>query len=221
MTLLDYPGHVACLVFLSGCNFSCPFCYNSSLICKSSDNFISEADFFAFLDKRKGLLDGVAITGGEPLMNKEIIPFIKKIKEKGFKVKVDTNGSFPDVLQSLIEENLVDYVAMDIKNTFEKYQLSTNCNVDLDKIKKSINILLTSFIDYEFRTTVVKQFHTLDDLKQISENIKGAKNYYLQSYLDKDSVLQKGLSPLSKDELQLCLKVVKQNIKNASLRGVD
>ena len=154
-------------------------------------------------------------------MNKEIIPFIKKIKEKGFKVKVDTNGSFPDVLQSLIEENLVDYVAMDIKNTFEKYQLTTNCNVDLDKIKKSINILLTSFIDYEFRTTVVKQFHTLDDLKQISENIKGAKNYYLQSYLDKDSVLQKGLSPLSKDELQLCLKVVKQNIKNASLRGVD
>lgn len=220
MTLLDYPKHVACSVFLSGCNFSCPFCYNSSLICKNDNSFISEDDFFAFLDKRKGKLDGVAITGAEPLLNPDIKDFIKKIKAKGFKVKVDTNGSFPKVLQSLIEEGLVDYVAMDIKNTYEKYHLTTNSNVDISKIKESVNILLTSSIDYEFRTTVVKEFHTIDDFKTIANNIKGAKNYFLQSYQDKDSVLKKGLHPLGKEELENCLKVVNEIIKNASLRGV-
>ena len=221
LTLLDYPGHVACTVFLQGCNFKCPFCYNSSLIDSNDNNFLSTNYFFDFLDKRKKVLDGVAITGGEPLINPSIKEFIKKIKEKGFLVKLDTNGSNPNLLKELIEENLVDYVAMDIKNTFEKYQITTGVNVDIENIKKSIHLLINSSIDYEFRTTVVKEFHNIEDFKLIGEQIKGAKNYFLQSYQEKDSVLSKNLHPLSTDELQACLKVVKEFVNNASIRGID
>lgn len=221
MTLLDYPGHVACTVFLQGCNFRCPFCYNSSLIESQKDSLIPLDDFLAFLDKRKNLLDGVAISGGEPLLNPNIIDLIKLIKEKGFKVKLDTNGSYPSMLKKLIEEKLVDYVAMDIKNTYEKYPLTTNCNVNIEDIKESVSILLNSSIDYEFRTTVVKQFHNVEDFKIIGENIKGAKNYFLQSYQDKESVLNRSLTPLSKDELQSCLKAVSSYVTNCSIRGID
>ena len=221
LTLLDYPGRVACTVFIQGCNFKCPFCYNSSLIDSNDNNFLSTNDFFDFLDKRKKVLDGVAITGGEPLLNPSIKEFIKKIKEKGFLVKLDTNGSNPNLLKELIEENLVDYVAMDIKNTFEKYQITTGVNVDIENIKKSIHLLINSSIDYEFRTTVVKELHNIEDFKLIGEQIKGAKNYFLQSYQEKDSVLSKNLHPLSKDELQACLKVVKEFVNNASIRGID
>ena len=220
MTLLDYPGHVACTVFLQGCNFNCPFCYNSSLIKSSDDNFMSLDDLLNFLEKRKKVLDGVAITGGEPLLNPDIKELIKAIKEKGFKVKLDTNGSYPTLLKQLIDEKLVDYVAMDIKNTYEKYPLTTNSNVNVNDIKQSVSILLNSSIDYEFRTTVVKEFHNIEDFKIIGENIKGAKNYYLQSYQEKDSVLNKTLHPLSKDELQNCLKVVKNYVLNSSIRGI-
>ena len=221
LTLLDYPGRVACTVFLQGCNFKCPFCYNSSLIDSTDNNFLSTNDFFDFLDKRKKVLDGVAITGGEPLLNPSIKDFIKKIKEKGFLVKLDTNGSNPSLLKELIEENLVDYVAMDIKNTFEKYPLTTGVNVEIENIKNSIFLLINSSIDYEFRTTVVKEFHNVEDFKLIGNQIKGAKNYYLQSYQEKDSVLSKNLHPLSTDELQACLKVVKEFVNNASIRGID
>ena len=221
MTLLDYPGRVACTVFLQGCNFKCPFCYNSSLIKSDNNNFMSLDEFFAFLDKRKNLLDGVAITGGEPLLNKDIKPFIKKIKEKGFLVKLDTNGSYPEVLEELLQENLIDYVAMDIKNTYEKYHITTNSNVNLEDIKKSVSILINSSIEYEFRTTVVKEFHNIEDFKIIGENIKGAKNYFLQSYQDKDSVLDRSLHPLSYDELQSCLNVVKEYVLHASIRGIN
>ena len=221
MTLLDYPGHVACTVFLQGCNFKCPFCYNSSLINCSNDNFIPLSELLTFLDKRKNILDGVAITGGEPLLNPSIVDLIKAIKEKGFKVKLDTNGSYPKLLKKLIDERLVDYVAMDIKNTYEKYPITTNCKVNINDIKESVSILIKSSIDYEFRTTVVKEFHNIDDFKIIGENIKGAKNYYLQSYQDKESVLNRSLHPLSKDELQSCLKIVSNYVKNSAIRGID
>ena len=222
LTLLDFPGHVACTVFLGGCNFSCPFCYNSSLLSDAQDNLINEDDFYAFLDKRKGKIDGVAITGGEPLLNNNIEAFIKKIKDKGFKVKLDTNGSFPEVLQTLIEKRLVDYVAMDIKNTFEKYPSTTNCKtLNIEKIKQSIAILLKGDVDYEFRTTVVKQFHDIEDFKIIGENIKGAKNYFIQCFINKDSCIDNSLSPLTKNELQSIVEVVKPYVNNVSLRGVD
>ena len=221
MTLLDYPGHVACVVFLQGCNFKCPFCYNSSLIENGAENFLPLNDLLTFLDKRKNVLDGVAITGGEPLVNPDIKDLIKAIKEKGLKVKLDTNGSNPYLLKELLDEKLLDYVAMDIKNTYEKYPLTTNCKVNIDDIKKSVSILLNSSIDYEFRTTIVKEFHSIEDFKIIGENIKGAKNYFLQSYQEKDSVLVKNLHRFSKDELQACLKVVSNYVINSSIRGID
>lgn len=222
MTLLDYPEHIACTVFLNGCNFNCPFCYNSSLINVENKQLITTEEFFSFLNSRKGKLDGVAITGGEPLLQKDIIPFIQKIKEMGFLIKLDTNGSFPDKLSYLIEQKLVDYVAMDIKNTFEKYPITTSCfSLSLDNIKKSIKILLENKVDYEFRTTIVKEFHEIDDFILIGQSIKGAKRYFLQSYQDKDSVLTPNLHPLSKEELLKCLEVVKKYVLNASLRGID
>lgn len=221
ITLLDYPGHVACTVFLKGCNFRCPFCYNSSLIEKSqTNNGILEDDFFDFLKNRKGKLDGVAITGGEPLLQKDIVVFIEKIKQLGFKVKLDTNGSFPEKLSYLINNNLVDYVAMDIKNTYEKYHMTT-CFNELSSIKKSINILLTSNIDYEFRTTIVNELHAVEDFEAIGLMISGAKNYYLQSFQNKDSVLNKSLSSMTKDNLLKCLKIVQKYIPNAQIRGIE
>lgn len=221
LTLLDFPGHVSCTVFLGGCNFKCPFCYNSSLIGDDFKDLITEEFLFSFLEKRKGKLDGVAITGGEPLLNPNIIDFIKKIKDMGYLVKLDTNGSNPQLLEELIDKKMVDYVAMDIKNSYEKYHITTGSKIDVEKIKKSVEILLKNKVDYEFRTTVVKELHTLDDLKQISINIKGAKRYFIQNYQYQDSVIDKSLNPLSKEELLGFIEVVKANVESASLRGID
>ena len=221
LTLLDYPGRVACTVFLQGCNFNCPFCYNSSLIKSCKDNIISLDEFFNFLNSRKKVLDGVAITGGEPLLNPSIKEFIKQIKELNLLVKLDTNGSNPKLLKELINDNLLDYVAMDIKNSFKKYPMTCGAKVNIEDIKESISILLSSSIDYEFRTTIVKEFHEIEDFHEIGNIIKGAKNYFLQSYQEKDSVLNKKLHPLSKNELQSCLNVVKEYVENASIRGID
>jgi len=222
LTLLDYPEHVACTVFLSGCNFQCPFCYNSSLLdLKTKSSFITEEEFFSFLKTRKNKLDGVAITGGEPLLQKSIIPFIEKIKAMGFLVKLDTNGSFPDVLQYLIDQHLVDYVAMDIKNSFEKYPMTSNFNGQLENIEKSIQLLLQNKVDYEFRTTIVKEFHEMDDFDKIGQMILGAKGYYLQSFQNKDSVLLKNLHALEKEDLKRCLQVVLKYIPQAQIRGID
>lgn len=221
LTLLDYPLHTACCVFLSGCNFNCPFCYNSSLINMQADSIISEDEFFSFLEKRKNKLDGVAISGGEPLLQKDIVEFIKKIKNTGFLVKLDTNGSSPDLLNYLIENKLVDYVAMDIKNTWQKYELTTNAKLDLEKIKQSVQILLQGKVEYEFRTTIVKEFHNVEDFKIIGQMIKGASSYFLQSFINKDSVRNQDLHALSKDMLIECLNTVKPFVKKAEIRGVD
>ena len=221
LTLLDFPGRLACTVFLGGCNFKCPYCYNTSLIDASrAKTLINEEDFLSFLDSRKGKLQGVAITGGEPLLNPDIRNFILKIKERGFLVKLDTNGSFPERLEALIDEGLVDYVAMDIKNVYGKYSITVGANVNLEKIKQSINILLSNKVDYEFRTTVIKEFHDIEDFNVIGKMIKGAKNYFIQNFQDKDSVFGH-FNPLTYEELKQCLEVVKQYIPNAKLRGID
>lgn len=222
MTLLDFPHHVACSVFLKGCNFRCPFCYNSSLIdAEMTADCLTEEEFFNFLESRKGKLDGVAITGGEPLLQKEIVSFIKKIKGMGFLVKLDTNGSCFETLQHLIEGKLVDYVAMDIKNSLEKYPLTAGCCCNVENIQKSINLLLMGKVDYEFRTTVVKEFHEVTDFIKIGQMIKGASKYYIQSYLQKDSVIDQSLHAHSKEQLTEFLNVVKQYANIASLRGID
>ena len=221
LTLLDFPGHVACTIFLGGCNFKCPFCYNSSLIGNNFESLIDENFLFSFLEKRKGKLDGVAITGGEPLLNPKIKNFIKKIKNLGYLVKLDTNGSFPDVLATLIEENLVDYVAMDVKNSFEKYHQTTGVNLDVKNVKKSIEILLKNKVNYEFRTTLIKEFHTLEDIHLIGEAIKGAQNHYFQNFQAKESVLNSSLHPCDKEQLLEFEKVMKSYVKNCSLRGIE
>ena len=222
VTLLDFPGHVACTIFLGGCNFNCPYCHNSSLIRNNlADEILTKEELYEYLTRRKGLLDGVAITGGEPLLHNEIVYLIKSIKNLGYKVKLDTNGSFPEKLKQVIDEKLVDYVAMDIKNTLEKYPLTIGCNTDISKVTESINILINSDIEYEFRTTVVKDYHTIDDFHKIGEMIKGAKRYFIQSYKYQDSVRVKTLSTMTKEELQACLSTIKEYVEDSSLREIE
>lgn len=222
VTLLDFPGHVACTIFLGGCNFNCPYCHNSSLIRSNlADEVLTIEELYEYLNRRKGLLDGVAITGGEPLLHNEIVDLIKSIKDLGYKIKLDTNGSFPEKLKHLLDEKLVDYVAMDIKNTLEKYPLTIGCNTDISKVKESIKILMNSDIEYEFRTTVVKDYHEIADFHKIGEMIKNAKRYFIQSYKYQDSVRIKTLSAMTKEELQMCLDIVKEYVENSSLREID
>lgn len=222
VTLLDFPGYVACTIFLGGCNFDCPYCHNSSLIrSNKAAEIITKEELYEYLKRRKGILDGIAITGGEPLIHSEIIDLIKNIKALGYKVKLDTNGSKPETLKYLISEGLIDYVAMDIKNTLKKYPLTIGCLTDLSKIEESIKLLINSNIEYEFRTTIVKEYHEPNDFHKIGEMIKGAKRYFLQSYKYQDSVRDKTLSAMTKEELQVCLDIVKEYVVNASLREID
>ena len=186
-TLIDYPGKVACTVFLAGCNFRCPWCYSSELVLSEKikkQPKITEKDFFAFLKDKRGLLDGIVLCGGEPSLNKDLAIFIKKIKKMGFLIKLDTNGSNPDMVKKLIDEKLVNYIAMDIKAPLEvkSYNRATGVKTDIKKIKKSIKIIKNSGIDYEFRTTVVPGIHTKEDILEIAEEIGPARAYFLQSF---------------------------------------
>ena len=197
LTLLDYPGRVACTVFTGGCNFRCPFCHNASLAIRAREvDTIPESEVFELLKKRKGILDGVCITGGEPLLfGDELYDFIIEIKKLGYAVKLDTNGSFPERLAALIEAGLVDKVAMDIKNSPEKYALTAGVeNFDIASILKSVELLKSSGVDYEFRTTVVKELHSASDFEAIGKMIEGAKAYFLQSFVDSGDLIGEGLS---------------------------
>ena len=190
-TLLDYPEHLACTIFTGHCNFRCPFCQNGEIVlCPDTEPVISEAEFFEFLESRKKRLEGVAITGGEPTVNADLVDFIRKIKDFGLEVKLDSNGTNPKILANLIDESLVDYIAMDIKTSREKYPEACGLiKMDLAPIEESVNLLMSSNISYEFRTTVCRELHTEAEFRQIAEWIKGCSNYYLQSYRDADTIL--------------------------------
>ena len=221
MTLLDYPGHIACTVFLGGCDFRCPFCHNFELVNGSMEPVVDEEDFFRFLNKRKGLLDGVAITGGEPLMRHDIRSFVERIRDLGFLIKLDTNGYHPDALCALLNDGLVDYVAMDIKNSLEKYALTCGVlTVDTSVIERSISIIRKKAPDYEFRTTVVKEFHELNDFENIGVLLRGAKAYYLQQYVERDTVPDKSLHAPSNEDLLQYLDIAKTYVPNSSIRGI-
>lgn len=222
-TLLDYPKHLASTIFLGGCNMRCPFCHNSSLVLHpSSVPTIPAEEVLAYLAKRKGILEGVCITGGEPTIYPYLADLIKEIKGLGLKVKLDTNGSNPLILKTLVEDHLVDYVAMDIKNSKENYGLSIGIkNYNINNISESITYLLSSPIDYEFRTTIVKEHHTEEDILSIGQWIKGAKAYYLQSYKDSGDILSPGLSSHTKDTLLSFVKLLTPYVPNVQLRGVD
>jgi len=183
-TLIDYPGRIAATVFLAGCNFRCPFCHNPELVFPDqiSQGILKEKDFFVWLDGRQGKIEGICITGGEPTLQKDLILFLRKIKKRGYLIKLDTNGSRPDVLQQAFQEKLLDFVAMDIKNSLEKYSLTVGVKVDIERIKLSMGLIRNSGVDYEFRTTVAPRLHTRQDLVAIGRWLKGSKKYVLQKY---------------------------------------
>ena len=219
LTLLDYPEHLACMIFTRGCNFKCPYCQNSSLIRYNKEpGKFSEEEILQFLEKRKGKLEGIVISGGEPTIQVGLKDFIKKVKELGFLVKLDTNGSNPKVIKELLDENLVDYIAMDIKNDLDNYEVVTDCKVNTKAIKESINLISKSKIDYEFRTTIMKECHKLSNLRKILELIKN-KKYYIQNFEVSDDVINKSLSSFSTDELK-GIKNELQDHNNVILRNL-
>ena len=221
MTLLDYPGKVACTVFLGGCDLRCPFCHNSGLVAGPMPAELDDGALLAFLDKRRGLLDGVCVTGGEPLLRPELPQLLSRIKELGYPVKLDTNGGRPERLRALLEAGLVDYVAMDIKNSPERYGETAGVpGLDLAPFRESVSLLLRGTVDYEFRTTVVREFHDADSFRAIGPWIAGARRYFLQSFVDRDSVLQAGLHPWDRETLASFGDLVRPYVEQVELRGV-
>lgn len=222
-TLLDYPGKVAATVFIGSCNFRCPFCHNSSLVLHASrEPEISREEVLSFLKKRKGILEGVCITGGEPTLNPELGDFLQEIRDLGYAVKLDTNGSRPDTLKELVSKGVVDKIAMDIKACPENYgNLAGLLYPDLDSIGKSVDFLMKGHVDYEFRTTVVKELHTEKDFREIGQWLKGAKAYYLQAYKDSEEVLQPGFCSYSLPELERFRSILLETIPLVEIRGID
>ena len=222
MTLLDFPGRVACTVFLGGCDFRCPFCHNGELLDGSAPAVMDDQELLRFLKGRQGLLDGVAITGGEPLLRKDLPELLRAIRELGFGVKVDTNGNHPDALAALLQEGLVDYVAMDLKNSPEKYALTVGLeSLELSPIRRSVKLLMDSSIPYEFRTTVVDELHEAADFEAIGAWIAGAKRYFLQAFTDRDTVPFAGLHAPSAQRMGEYLAIMKRYVPDSALRGVD
>ena len=222
MTLLDFPGKVACTVFLGGCDFRCPFCHNFELVDGSAPAIMDENELFAFLEKRRGLLDGVAITGGEPTLRADLPNLMRHIREMGYAVKLDTNGGHPGRLAAILEEGLADYVSMDIKNSPEKYAATAGLErIDLEPIRRSVRLLMASGVDHEFRTTVVDEFHEAADFEAIGAWIEGAKRYFLQAFIDRDSVPFGNLHAPSVEKLRQYEAVARRYVPDAQLRGVD
>lgn len=222
LTLLDYPGKLASTIFTGGCNFRCPFCHNSDLVFLPENTVeLSTVDTLAFLGKRKGIVDGVCVSGGEPLLHDGLEAYLRKLKDIGYHIKLDTNGSFPQKLAYLVNEGLIDYVAMDIKNSLERYAETIDIpNYDLKPIKDSVEYLKTNVVPYEFRTTIVEEFHTLADIRSIGVWLEGAQNYYLQSFVDGERVIRPGLHAYPKETMEAFQVALNPYIDNVKLRGV-
>ncbi len=222
MTLLDYPGRVACTVFFGGCNMRCPFCHNAELLDGTAPAVMEEEELLSFLRKRKGLLDGVAITGGEPLLQKDLPEFAAKIRELGYPVKLDTNGTYPDRLNRMISEGLVQYVAMDIKNSMDRYAETAGLKeMDLTPVRESVCLLMEGKTEYEFRTTAVAEFHDDRSFQEIGKWIQGAKRYYLQKFTDRETVPFQGLHAPTDEQMKQWAELLRPDIPATELRGVD
>lgn len=222
MTLLDYPGKVACTVFLAGCNLRCPFCHNSELLDGTAETVMDDIELLAFLRKRQGLLDGICFTGGEPLMRRELPALLEQVKQLGYPVKLDTNGTFFDRLQLVVSEGLVDYVAMDIKNDAAHYaQTSGVSSLDMSSVNKSISYLINGNVEYEFRTTVVDEFHNEESFREIGRMIQGAKHYYLQAFIDRDSVAYAGFHAPEPAKIREYAEIVRPFVDSVGVRGVE
>jgi pyruvate formate lyase activating enzyme len=222
-TLLDYPGKVAATIFLGSCNFRCPFCHNGSLVLHpQSEPEICEEEILSVLKKRQGILEGVCVTGGEPTLSDSLPEFLKKIKALGYPVKLDTNGSHPEVMKMLAKENLIDMVAMDIKTSPARYPVVCGLSSpDMEAIFESVDFLINGTLPYEFRTTVVKELHQASDFEEIGRWLAGAEHYYLQAYKDSEDVLQPGFHSYSFEELESFRKIVSRTISHTAIRGID
>ncbi len=225
LTLLDYPGQVACTVFTGGCNLRCPYCHNASLVLpeRVREESGGAAAVLAFLEKRRGILDGVTVSGGEPLLQSDLASFLRTVRAMGYKIKLDTNGSFPERLRALVEEGLVDRVAMDVKNAPEEYAKTVGLPIlDLSAIERSKEYLLSGAVDYEFRTTLVRGLHTSESVRAAAEWIAGAKEYYLQQYRDSGDLIDaEGLGAFSDDEMRAMADIVRPYVPPVLLRGME
>ena len=223
LSLLDYPGHTACTVFTGGCNFRCPFCHNSALVLPERlQSTLEEQELLAFLKKRAGVLEGVAITGGEPLLHPDMPELLRKIRDLGYQIKLDTNGSFPERLEAIVREGLVNRVAMDVKNAPALYGRTIGVEgFELGPVERSKNFLLEGRVDYEFRTTVVRGLHTAESIREAAKWIAGAKEYYLQQFKDSGDLLAgEGLRAFHEEEMNTLREAAAEFVPAAQLRGL-
>ena len=221
LSMVDYPGKIAATVFTGGCNLRCPFCHNALLVTRLSESPALEvSEVLKFLRSRKDLLDGVVLTGGEPLLQKGATEFLKEVRDMGFSVKLDTNGCYPQVLAGILEQRLVDYVAMDIKNSKEKYSVTVGIPAfDITPVEESVRLLLAGPTDYEFRTTVTKELHTSGDIQSIGQWIRGAKHYYLQNFEDSGNLISEGFSGFSEEEIRTLAAQTEPYVEYIGVRG--
>lgn len=220
MSMVDYEGKIACTVFTGGCNFRCPFCHNALLVLGNvSNQTIDESEVLEYLKKRKGLVDGVVVSGGEPTLQQDLEDFIRKVKGLGYLVKLDTNGTHPEVVERLLSEKLLDYIAMDVKNSVKKYPLTVDKHLDISVIEKSIDLIKNSGVEYEFRTTLIREFHTEDDIAKIADMIEGAERYYMQKYNDNDGCISHGYSAFDKSEVEHFKALFDGKVKRVEIRG--
>ena len=223
LAMVDYPGKLAATVFTGGCNLRCPFCHNALLVTRLDETpELGEEAVLSFLATRTKLLDGVVLSGGEPLLQPDAADFLRKIRQMGFAVKLDTNGFFPDRLSAILEEGLVDYVAMDIKNAPEKYPITCGIpGLDTAPVAESVKLLRQSGVDFEFRTTLVRQFHTPEDLLAIGRWLEGSPRYFLQAFVDSGNLVGSGCSPFTPQEMRDFTLLLRPFFREVSLRGVD
>ena len=222
LSLVDYDDNLTTTLFMAGCPFRCPFCHNGDLVLRPQDApTIPWEEIYEYLVRRKTMLTAVCISGGEPTLMPDLEEKIRLIKELGYKVKLDSNGWKPEILEKLLHNRLVDFIAMDIKNAKDKYNITCGTSVDIDAISKSVNLIMNAGIDYEFRTTIIQEFHTEEDIRKIGEWIKGAKKYRLQHYVDSPYCIQRGLHPVTIEKALQFVEALRPYIDNVDLRGYE
>lgn len=221
LTLLDYPNKVACTVFTQGCNFRCPFCHNGGMVFGTNCEELTEWEVLNFLQKRKNVLEGMCLTGGEPLIQQGVEDFLRNVKALGYSVKLDTNGSFPEKLQSLAEKKLVDYVAMDVKNSKSMYHETTGADVDLTAVCRSVELLKSGIVESEFRTTVTGSFHTEESIEEMGQWLQGAKKLYLQKFVKGNDLIDPNTFGCDDDTMRRYKEILQNYISEVHLRGMD
>ena len=222
LSLVDYDRHISCILFTRGCNFACPFCHNGPLVIQGVDNqSIPFEEIMAFLRKRIGMLDAVVISGGEPTLMPDLKEKIEAIKDLGYLVKLDTNGTRPEVVKDLVESGLIDYIAMDVKSSLETYPLITDARVNTDKIKESIEYIKSCGVDYEFRTTLIAEYHDEEDIKSMAELVGNAKKFRLQKYVDREGCIAHGFHEVPLEEAKKFMEILKSHIVDVALRSYE